>query len=786
VSPVLFLAILAISGVAALHVEVAFVRALVLVLGNSSLAITSILVAFMLGFGAGSALLAPRGPAIGAGRALRRFAALEVAAALLAAGAFAAARALERDAGLSPGALFALATAIALVPAVPMGATYPVAVAVLRGRIARATPEGAAFAAGTFGAVAGTLLAGFATIAALGVSGAVALAALLYAANAFLAWRASRTALDGKLGQTQFRSAEIGSDPISIFVACGALGFAGLALQVIWARILVFFAGVTTYALATVLALHLLGIAAGAAAESRAAAPADGDRRKRVAQRLLSAAAATIVGHGLLVFLPIAYPAEEAMGVGATPFEFAARLFTSGFLLLGPATFFLGSALSAALAAVPRRAGLAYGVDSVASGAGALAATLLAIPLLGVERSLRLMAAVLALTSVALAARGRQRALHLVAAAALAIFVVFPASKPLVTKSESLRGPGHAVVLESIDGPEGTVNVVEHPPAEGPPAAAPARALYIDGFLSAGTDPRFRYMKMLGHLPSLFAKDGGEAVVVCFGTGTTAGAVARHPFARIRIVELSGAVMRVAPLFAAVHGGVTSDARVAVTIEDGRRFLREAPGPFDVVTLEPLVPYFPGAVHLYTREFYELGKERLGPGGVLCQWLPSHTQEVDELRSLVRSFTDVFPEGTLWNCDGTLVLLGSKDGALPPLPTGLAARLAVPQVGADLAAIGFGTPDELLDARLLAADSLRRFAGDAPPVTDDCPFVEFFRLPKPPFLANQLHALEEIRALHDTLRSENAGDADSPWRRERTRARLDRDIETIRAAAAAR
>lgn len=780
-TPVPFLAVLAISGVAALHVEVAFVRALVLVLGNSSLAITSILVAFMLGFGAGSGLFAPFAGTTRE-RALRRFAALEIAAAFLGATAFFAARGLERADGLSPGALFALATAIAFVPAIPMGATYPCAVRVLRGRLRRASAEGAAFAAGTFGAVAGTLAAGFVTVALLGVSGAVGLAAALYLLNGAIAWRASRTA-DGAPESATAAAAPRRSAPspgeTPILAACAALGFASLALQVVWARILVFFAGVTTYALATVLALHLLGIAAGAAYESRSPVAPGEDRRRRVGRHLLAAAAATIAGHALLVLLPIAYPAEETMGVGATAAEFAARLFTSGFLLLGPATFFLGAALSAALAAVPHRAGLAYGIDSAASGAGALAAALVAIPLAGVERSLRLMAAILALGGLALSVRHRGAAVGIAAATVALLFL--PLSPPLVTKSESLRGPAGGVVLESIDGPEGTVSVVEHAPET--PDAAPSRALYIDGFLSAGTDPRFRYMRLLGHLPSLFARDAGSAVVICFGTGTTAGAVARHPFASVRIVELSGAVMRVAPHFSGVHGGVTSDPRVAVAIEDGRRFLRESKGPFDAVTLEPLVPYFPGAVHLYTREFYALGRERLSEAGVLCQWLPSHTQEPDELRSLVRSFTDVFPDGTLWNCDGTLVLLGGK-GPLPELPESLAARLAIPAVGEDMAAIGLGGAAELLDARLLAGESLRRLAGDAPPVTDDRPFVEFFRLPKPPFLVNQLHALEAIRDLHEALRREGAGDAASPWRRERTRARLEADIETIRAAAA--
>jgi len=766
----LFLALLALSGAAALHVEVAFVRVLVLVLGNSALAVTAILVAFMLGFGLGSL-----GAGTPAGRpaALRRFAAYEASAATLSAAAFGAARALERTPHLPGATLFFLGTVVALVPAIPMGATYPVAVRYLRGTLRRATPEGAAFALQTFGAVAGTLAAGFFTLRYAGVTGAVGLGVLLYAVNAVLAFRASRVtpAVDAGDSETPPAAAAAG-DERPFLAACAVLGTASLALQVLWTRVLVFFAGVTTYALSTVLALHLLGIAAGAAAEARARRTASEPARLRVGRYLLGAAIATIAGHGLLVYLPIAYPAEETMGVGATPFEFAARLFTSGFLCLGPATFFLGAGLSAALAAAPRRVAAAYAIDSAFSGAGALATTLVLVPAIGVERSLRSMAALLAIGGLVLVSPGRRVLLPL--AAASAAIVLLPTSPPLVTKAEYLKGPEGDAVLESIDGIEGTVSVVEHESR-----GERSRALYIDGFLSAGTDPRFRYMRLLGHLPSLFAPEGSRAVVVCFGTGTTAGAVARHPFAVIDVVDISEAVMSVAPHFSSVHGDVLGDGRVKVAIADGRRFLRDAaPGTYGAVTLEPLVPYFPGAVHLYTREFYALGKERLADSGTLCQWLPSHTQNVSELRSLVRSFTEVFPDGALLNLDGTLVLLGAKE-PLPALPPKLDERLALPRVGEDLAAIGIRGADDLLDALLLSGESLRKFAGEAPPVTDDRPFVEFFSLPKRPFLEYQLRALEAIRDHHAALAAEGWGDAESPWRRERTRARLEADIEKL-------
>ena len=43
---------------------------------------------------------------------------------------------------------------------------------------------------------------------------------------------------------------------------------------------------------------------------------------------------------------------------------------------------------------------------------------------------------------------------------------------------------------------------------------------------------------------------------------------------------------------------------------------------FDVITADPIHPWFSGAGYLYTTEYFRLAAERLRPGGIVCQWLP--------------------------------------------------------------------------------------------------------------------------------------------------------------------
>ena len=87
------------------------------------------------------------------------------------------------------------------------------------------------------------------------------------------------------------------------------------------------------------------------------------------------------------------------------------------------------------------------------------------------------------------------------------------------------------------------------------------KAIYTDEFQAAATGPQYRYMRLLAHLPLLLApqQDGAEVLVICFGTGTTAGSASVHPIGGLDIVEISPEVLDLADYFRHANKGVLDE-----------------------------------------------------------------------------------------------------------------------------------------------------------------------------------------------------------------------------------
>ena len=187
-----------------------------------------------------------------------------------------------------------------------------------------------------------------------------------------------------------------------------------------------------------------------------------------------------------------------------------------------------------------------------------------------------------------------------------------------------------------------------------------------------------------------------------------------------------------------------------------------------VIISEPSSPWMTMAANLFTREFFEIGRSRLAPGGVFAQWLQLYGVTTDDLRSLVKTFATVFPHVTIfWTTPGQdMVLLGS----VVPLEMdigGLTSTMASPEVAQDLARINIRRVPDLLAYHLIGDDEVRAFAGDATLNTDDNALIEF-RAPL------TMHAFEQTggantRALDalaaDPLARASGLPADSPAKR---------------------
>jgi spermidine synthase len=260
--------------------------------------------------------------------------------------------------------------------------------------------------------------------------------------------------------------------------------------------------------------------------------------------------------------------------------------------------------------------------------------------------------------------------------------------------------------------------------------------------------PSLRYMRLQALLPLLIhGGDPRSALVIGLGTGITAGALLPYPGLEQRVcVELLPAVVRAAPLFQGNFGAVT-DARIDIRLRDGRRELLQNPAQYDLITLEPPPPSAAGVVNLYSSDFYRLASTRLRSGGLFAQWWPLSAQNDEDSRALVRSFLDVFPHASLWTTEfHEMLLIGSFAPIELDVPR-ITARFEPPEVSAALREIGIASPAALLATWITDRAGLERYAGDASPVTDDRPRIEYATWVRPKEFGRVLPRLLSLRTM---------------------------------------
>lgn len=357
--------------------------------------------------------------------------------------------------------------------------------------------------------------------------------------------------------------------------------------------------------------------------------------------------------------------------------------------------------------------GVAYGLNTLGFCAGLVAFTLLA-PSLNVFFSFKLFPVIFAVITacIFLIAEDRRRQPWLPAAAvgavALAVFAVprnfdrsfFRAETELAFRPvEELRSNAATTTFVVRD--------------------AELRRLYFGRLSMSSTNHASRvYMQLMGHFPLLAHPQPERALVICFGVGNTAAAIAAHEsIRRIDIVDLNGTIFETAPAFAATNGNVAADPRVRLVQDDGRNFLNLTGEKYDLITSEPPPPLAAGVDRLYSREYYASVLEHLTPRGLMSQWLPTHLMPPPVVELAIATFLDAFPHALLITGFGTdYILIGSPQ---PIELANLEQRLAgMPRVGAQLAELRIDDATELL-GRIVQTDAELRKAYGAGPVISD-------------------------------------------------------------------
>lgn len=668
------------SGAIGLVYEVLWLRRLSLLFGATAPATVATLSSFFLGMGLGAAMIGRRSPRWR--RPLRVFALLEVGVIVAAIGVeilLGSAQGIlarlawgEGSATTALAARMLLAVVMLAPPAALMGGTLPVLAQVVGARRGGlGVRAGGLYAVNTLGAAAGCLAVPLVLLPMLGAAGSIlaAMAGSLVVSVAALALDAASPGTAPAPG-TMAPIPRTGPGEAGALLLMGGAFFSGavaLGLEVLWTRMLALVHENSVQSFATVVAIHLLGTAAGTAL-GRDLLSRGRDAPALVAWGWIGAGALVMVAPN--VFIRLSAGLEYVSGGGGLPAH-EARVAGLAVAAFFPATVLAGLAFPALLQMAGERggeAGPAVGRLLFANLVGCIVGPLTALALpalwgLGLWRAIAAFGALLWVAGDLLRAGARGRLLHparLPALAAMAVLlgVLRPGSLP-----RARIDPGERIV-SLREGAFGTVAVVE---SEG------RRRLqlnnhYVLGGTTAGGEERFQ-----GHLPLLLHRAPRSVAFLGLGTGISAGAALSHPVREVVAVELIPEVIEAARAdFRGPNRGLMDDPRVRVVAEDARVVMQAFPGRFDVVVGDLVVPWRRGESSLYTLESFLAARRALAPGGLYCQWVPMFQLTPEEFGSIAATFLEVFPRATLWRGDfragePAMALVGlTGDGMLDP------------------------------------------------------------------------------------------------------------------------
>ncbi|NBD13325.1 spermidine synthase [Corallococcus sp. Z5C101001] len=795
-------ALLFLSGATALVYELVWSKYLGNVLGNSGQAHAVVLATFMGGLALGAFVFGRTADRVKSPLAL--YGLLELGVGLYALAFPYVLGALEHlwlalaphvPEGLRVAPRLLVSSLSLVVPTLLMGGTLPALVRHFAASLASVRRELARlYAINSLGAAVGVYVAGTRLVPLVGLSASAQLAAGL---NVFLALAALA------LARQHPPAVVVGAAPAVEDVAyprravraalIGVMlsGFTSMLYQVTWIRLLSIVLGASTYAFTLILTAFILGIGLGSF--WLMTRKEGGDSLKLYGWTQVGLVVSLCVALPLYVRLPHLFRWSEWMLTRAVETWPIFQAVTFGFccvVLLVP-TFIMGAAFPAAarvatakVSEVGRELGGVYLWNTAGTLTGSVLGGLVLMPFWGMQGNFiagavaNLVAAGLAFSALNARKEGESapavplwRTLAPVGVAAVLAAVVLGSMQGWPQRLSNI-----AAVRAYKKPPESYAKLVEDTEKQiiprfyaddtfatvmvGDLAHEDLRFMKINGKTDATNGGDIETQVMAGHLGVLLhPREPKNVLLVGSGAAITAGSVLAHPVERLDMVEISPAVIEAARLFKADNRNAVDDPRTHVHIDDAKTFMALAPIKYDLIVSVPSNPWVTGVSGLFTRDFFQLVDKHLTDDGVLVQWIHTYESNRELVRLVMRTLHDTFPHATTWLGPEDLVMVASRK----PLSfdaAAVAARMARPDVKADLARVEIHDLFGLLSKQVHTEAGQKDFAGEGAINTDDQNLLEYAS-PVAFFLANlDVRVKDERRApdsgpgllLHDYMR----------------------------------
>lgn len=752
------------SGATGLVYEVVWAKYLATVIGSTTAATTVVLATFMGGLALGNHLLGRQADRVR--NRLKFYGWLEIGIGLY------CALSLQiidwggelyvslASSSFPPGPLvhflrLVLAAAALLLPTALMGGTLPVLVR-LWVRSLDGTARGVAslYSINSFGAVLGSLLAGFFLIRALGMSLSMLLAAGVNILVGAAAIGLNAFALKNPPpleGDSPPRAQSAGSDRIMRLALVGAAlsGAAAMIYEVGWIRLTAMVWGSSTYSFTVMLAAFISGIAIGSVIAKSIA-------RRRTDLFWIFGLCELCVAFSMLLSIPLYSRLPYSFThLGSylvrTPEAFTfyqILVFLCSLAVMILPTVFQGMTLplisqvaSDQLSRLGRSVGRVFSVNTLGTLCGAIFAGLFLMPTIGTRHTLEVGVA-LTLGTAALVFLGDSGAARVkrmagVAAGLIAVlgyYVLAPAWDPNVLNSGAFRRKnlqasfdefrqmvGKGKILYHRDGADCTVAVIQTPRGKD----STQLILVVNGKTDASTEGDLATQLLTAHVPLVLHPRAKDVLVIGLGSGITAGGVLQHEVRRLDLVEISREVVEAQSFFAPFNNQAMLDPRLHLTVDDARTFLRTVPRRYDVIINEPSNPWISGIGALMAEEFFREARRHLNPGGVFVQWIQGYEFSDDLFRTVLATLRKAFPHISGWvSLAGDYYFLCSAEAPGTDLKAA-AEEMAKPKVSQSLKRVGISSLATLLSLEMMTSPTLAEFSEATPTNTDNFPVLEY-------------------------------------------------------------
>ena len=657
-----------------------------------------------------------------------------------------------------------LAALLILPQSILLGTTFPLMSAgILRRRIDDPGRVLAwLYAANSFGAAAGVLVAGFYLVARLDFPGTLLAAAALNLVAALVttgaAIRGSPSPEDAPAPAPADAAAtgkSLAPPPRTLlFAVAFGTAAASLGYEIAWLRMLALVLGSSTHAFELMLSAFILGLALGALwVRPRADHFRDPVRALGIVQCVMGALAVAtlplyVASFSWTVSLMAAFTRTVQGYVGFTVARYAICL-----IVMVPATFCAGITLPLITRTLYRSGaderviGEVYAMNTAGSIVGVQLAGLVLLPLLGLKLLLISAAALDALLGLALlwagGRRGGARSLRpfaLAAAATALVFVAGAAGAPFdrsviasgLFRDGLLPTRGEYATTFYRDGRTATVTVRRA--ADGditiatngkPDASVRANWLRAD----TARVPRWSLRDddatqvLLPLIALAHAPHARTAAVIGQGSGITSHFLLGSPtLEQVVTVEIEPEMVRGSMAFLPLNRRTFEDPRARFVIDDAKSYFAAAGQRFDIIVSEPSNPWVSGVAGLFTTEFYRRVKTYLAPNGVFGQWL--HLYELNDalVRSVLAAVQANFPHYAVFMVGDVDIEVLAVNGPAVPAPDWSVARW--PMIARDLDRVLPLTPDALEATRVADSRALSPFVATARPNSDFAPLLD--------------------------------------------------------------